>query len=212
VDSIERITLLVCHAALKAYISRGEVKTEGTYRRQAWRTTREFYNGEIDAFEFIDDFDSYIDNQFDRAYRQGARDVNVDPRTFNDDDLFRLELRKEQEREHILRLAEDIERARLNGEPIDQFKPRMDMWANRYNEVVNDARTHFGGRQLLEWVLGPTEHCTSCLAQGGKVRTAEEWETLRMQGIYPQSRSLECGGYHCQCTLQLTSAPPTVTQ
>jgi hypothetical protein len=206
-DDTARMVLAVKMTALKAYIGGGMVKTEGTYYRQGWRSTREFYNGEIGPMEFIDDFFGYIDNQFDRAWRAGARDVNVDHRTFTDDDLWHMEVRKEAEKQHVLKLAEDIERARLNGEPLDQFRGRIEMWAHRYDEVQNEARAHFGGRQLLEWVMGATmEHCSDCLRLTGAVATAEEWAA---SGWLPQSRNLECGGYNCQCSLQLTDKPPT---
>lgn len=80
---------------------------------------------------------------------------------------------------------------------------RLPMWINRYNEVMNTAKLMAGENVKLMWVLGKTEHCSSCLKLAGKVKRKREWLAA---GIQPQSRSLECGGFNCQCSLQPTSA------
>lgn len=79
---------------------------------------------------------------------------------------------------------------------------RIPMWVNRYNDVVNTAKIMAGGDKKLKWVLGPTEHCSSCMKLAGKVKRGSLWQT---SGIRPQSRSLACGGYNCQCSLQPTT-------
>lgn len=205
-SDIQQITLAVYRHAMKTYITNGAYKTEATYQRQAWRSIRELYNSEIDEFAFIDDFVGYIDNQFGRAWRAGARDVGINPNQFTDDDQSAFNAIVLAEREFILSLAEDIVNARMNNASIEQFRQRADMWANRYNDVVNQARVHFGGRQYLEWVVGPTEHCETCATLNGIVATADEWAA---SGWRPQGRELECGGWRCQCSLVLTDKAPT---
>ena len=79
---------------------------------------------------------------------------------------------------------------------------RIPMWTNRYTEVMNTAKVMAGGDRKLKWVLGPTEHCSSCMKLAGKVKRGSMWVA---SGIQPQSRSLECGGYNCQCSLQPTT-------
>jgi hypothetical protein len=79
---------------------------------------------------------------------------------------------------------------------------RLPMWINRYTEVVNTAKIMAGADRKLKWVLGPTEHCSSCLKLAGKVKRGSVWIA---SGIQPQSRSLECGGFNCQCSLQPTT-------
>lgn len=55
------------------------------------------------------------------------------------------------------------------------------------------------------WRLGRTErHCSDCLRLDGVTLTASEWARA---GIKPQSPQLECGGWHCDCRLELTDAP-----
>jgi hypothetical protein len=218
-DDLLRLSLAVTQTAMKCYFVHGAFKTQATYQRQVWRTMREYYAGEIDAFGFIDDLVEYIDNQFNRAWREGARDMNVDPRTFTDDDLALIERRIRGEQNYVLTLAADLDTARANGSGVERFRVRSEMWARRYSEVVDAARAHFGGRQLLEWVLGPTEqHCQDgenhgagygCAQLSGTVATAADWERAKAKGIYPQSPYLSCQGFRCGCRLTPTKKKPT---
>ena len=88
--------------------------------------------------------------------------------------------------------------ANTPGASLQSAVPRLQMWGNRWQGVYNEAVTYFGGKARFVWVLGPTEHCTTCAGLSGIVAWAKEWE---MADIRPQSRRLECGGYRCQCQL-----------
>jgi hypothetical protein len=96
-----------------------------------------------------------------------------------------------------------MERAKFDT----QFGARADMWSNRYNDVINQARLHFGGIQLLEWVRGPTsDGCDDCIALDGIVATANEWEA---SGWRTQSQELACHGFNCLCQLKPTDKKRT---
>lgn len=183
------------------------VKTQAYYQRVLNRAVLQFHRDDLSAGGFIDTMLRLIDEQFRRAWNAGAREVGYTPADMTQDDLFVLLERTEQEKEYILDFAGGIEKARLEGGSVKPFQSRVQMWTNRYNEIVDLARMHFGGKTRLEWQLGPTEHCTSCLSLSGVVATAEQWNAARSVGIYPQSRKLECGGYNCKCSLQPTKKP-----
>jgi len=185
------------------------MKTQSYYKRVLNRAVLQFYRGDVDAFSFIDTMIRLIDDQFRRAWNEGARAVGYDPEDMTQDDLFVLLERQEQEKEYILNFASGIESARLNDQSVKPFQNRAAMWANRYNEIRDWAKSYFGGQARLEWVLGPTEHCESCLALEGTVAPAYQWEEARAAGIYPKSKRLQCGGYNCQCSLQATAKPLT---
>lgn len=62
--------------------------------------------------------------------------------------------------------------------------------------------------QYFQWRFGDTiKHCRHCAEQHGQIRSASEWAALRKAGIFPQSRSLECGGWHCLCDLYPVDRP-----
>lgn len=210
-ETINRLIVAIRRAAMLEYIKRGYVKTEGTYRRQVWNAMRDLFSGNTDEFEFIDDFNSYIDNQFTRAWNAGAREMGVNPSQFTDADITALADLMSAEQGYMLQLADDILGAKNSGLTLDQFRAqfggRADMWANRYNEIQSLARVHFGGKRMLIWVYGGTEdHCADCEALEGTVATAEDWAAYPLK---PQSRALECHGYNCQCSLVPTDQPPS---
>ena len=84
---------------------------------------------------------------------------------------------------------------------------RLRSWGNAIREAFNIGRIFTRNEEMkLEWRLGGTEkHCSSCLAQHGKIRTASEWQQLAAVLIYPQSRALECKGYNCDCGMTVVN-------
>lgn len=185
------------------------MKTRAFYQRTLNRAVLRFYRDEISAFDFVETMIRLVDDQFRRAWNEGARDVGYDPEDMTQDDLYVLLERQEQEKDYILNFAGGIENARINEQSIKPFQNRATMWANRYDEIRDYARSYFGGLTRLVWVMGQTEHCDSCQALSGTVATAQQWDEARSLGIYPKSKRLQCGGYNCQCSLQVTSAPLT---
>lgn len=175
-------------------------KTEEYYKRALDRDVRDFYDGQMDEGEFIDEMIRLIEGQFGRAFREGARDVDYDPKNFSDEDTAWLQARIDEEMNHVLDFAQAINDAASNGQPVEPFRNRVSMWTNRYNEIVNEAHMRFGN--LLEWVYGDTEHCTTCERLNGTVLPAKEWQE---SGLHPQgapNEYLECGGWKCQCQLK----------
>lgn len=182
----------------------GSLKTYEYYQRVLWRDVREFYTGEVERGFVEDDMIRLIDEQLTRAWNEGAREVGVEPADMTDEDLAVVEDIKNGELEHITGFLDAVEQARQDGTGYEQFRSRVDLWANRYNDVVNQAKVYFGGKTKLVWVYGDTEHCDTCAACNGIVAWAQEWE---QSGLHPQSPpngALECGGWKCQCTLEPT--------
>jgi hypothetical protein len=208
-------------AAIKARVSglsghdlREALKTEAYYNQALNRAVLEFYRGDSDAGEFIDEMIRLIEGQFERAWNEGSRDVGVDPNDHTPEDDAVLQEHIDKETDFILDYAEAIEAARIAGDPVGPLQARVSLWANRYNEMVNAARMHFGAeREYLKWELGATEeHCETCAALDGIVATAEAWEE---SGFHPQGApndALACQGWRCDCSLEPTKEKPTEKQ
>lgn len=183
------------------------LKTESFYRRALRGAVLDLYRGG-DAGDFLDRLTALVEDQFRRAWNEGARDAGF-AGEMTDADLLPLIERMAAEQDHMFAFADAIEQAAREEKPIAPLYDRADMWASRYNEIRDWARVHFGGKRRYKWVVGPTEHCEDCARLSGTVATGEEWEAARARGIYPQARDLECGGWRCQCSLQPTDEPPT---
>jgi hypothetical protein len=207
-EQVKRVIAALTTKAMSKYLAAGEFKTLGTFNRQLWHAALDFYRGDIDAFEFIDDYTASIENQLTRAWNEGAAAAGVDRQEMTSEDLAILQGMIQSEYEHILGLAGDLDQARLNldlDEFRQQFKPRVQMWGNRYNDARNRAITHFGGKLRLEWVMGATEdHCGTCGRLNGIVAWASEWEQSGVKPQSPPNSRLQCGGWRCACILQPT--------
>lgn len=185
------------------------LKSIGQYERALWSACLNFFRGDIDAFGFIDAFMGNIENQLGRAWNEGARKVDVEPEEMTPADIDILAGIVDSENEHILNIAQAIEDAINSDMSLDdfrsRFRARVDLWVNRYNEVVNYAEIYFGGKKKLIWVLGETEeHCATCSRLNGIVAYAEEWAASGIQPQNPPNDVLECGGWKCDCKLEPT--------
>lgn len=87
---------------------------------------------------------------------------------------------------------------------------RIALWVKTGLSAVTQGRIYQRSRVGVDeprytWRLGATEqHCKDCLRLNGVTLTASEWARI---GIQPQSPQLECGGWNCDCRLELTDAP-----
>ena len=181
-----------------------ERKTLEAYKRQLWGAVLDLYRGEIGVSEFEDRWAGSIEEQLNRAWREGARDVEIDPKEFEEEDTAEIEAIIVNEFGYVSGLAAEVVQAAKDESGFEGFRSRVDTWANRYNDIVNRARVWFGGRQKLEWIYGDTEHCATCLALNGIVAWASEWELADVRPQSPENIMLECGGWKCQCTLSPT--------
>ena len=90
------------------------------------------------------------------------------------------------------------------GGKMDYAK-RMDYYVMAAREMFNlgFARADLSKERMITWTLGPTEHCTDCLAAAdASPMTADVfWQRFGSKGILPQSGKLECLGYNCRCRL-----------
>lgn len=182
------------------------LKSIDTYDRQLWKYALDLYRGG-DPGVFIMNFVEAIGNQLNRAWREGAKEMGVEPKDMTDDDRAEIQAIINAEYEHILDLGTAITAAQQGTiqEFRDTFRSRIDLWINRYADVVNQAEIYFGGKTRLEWVEGDTkEKCSTCLALNGIVAFAQEWEQAGVRPQSPPNTTLVCGGWNCGCSLEPT--------
>jgi hypothetical protein len=137
------------------------------------------------------------------AFEQGASVVGVEPDEFESEDRDFINAIIEEEKSHVPDLLSFIDG--LANDPTARLSDadyRLNMWANRYPDVQDQAKVYFGKRTRLQWTLGDAEHCETCLALSNIVAWAQEWQVA---GIQPKSRDLACKGYNCACSLDITS-------
>lgn len=186
------------------------VKTIGAYRRSLWASTRDFYNQKLDAGEYLDKVIASIETQMRKAWYEGMRNVGLDP-TKDMLPEFETQLQSivNSEFDHVLQLAQDVEAARVAGNPVEPFRTRVDMWVNRYSDVVNQSMLEAKPEQRYRWIYGDTQHCGTCAMLHGTVATGTMWRASGFHPQQPPNAQLECGGWRCQCRFEATDAPIT---
>lgn len=181
-----------------AFADGGEYKTYEFFLNTMERLITNVYNGFMQS-EFLDITANLISGQLTQAFQQawleegGGGELPAYLQTA----LFQLIL---EQFPHVDGLYRDIVSARELEQPLSPLLARASMWANRYNEAYNQASqliiVQNGGK--MQWVMGQAEHCETCLALNGIVAFASEWQA---SGLRPQGAMLQCGGFHCQCSL-----------
>ena len=213
-NRLEPVLLAVKHlhalgVDVKPYLIRiGDIlKTEVMFLRQLKQYCRELFRGDLSQSAFLDDMMETIADQLHKAWREGAREVGVSGEEADADPMIFTIINGEYNQVDGLAIA-IIEFAR-EGHTFEEyaarFNSRIELWARRYADVVNRAKAHFGRKIKLEWMLGATEeHCETCNRLNGLVAYAEEWQTARIFPQNPPNSMLECGGWRCGCTLEIT--------
>jgi hypothetical protein len=183
-------------------------KTYAEYRSRLWEAARRLFEGGGGG-NFTATFARSIDLQLGQAWEEGADSIGVAPEDFTDRDRKVLDGILSNENDFILGIANDIRAAADAGMDPDQFERqfgnRVNVWANRYNDVINQAVLYFGKKERFEWVLGDTEeHCSTCPRLTGIVAWGDEWSRAGLHPQRPPNGKLECGGWNCRCMLNPT--------
>lgn len=97
-------------------------------------------------------------------------------------------------------IGEDVPAERSD----ESIASRAALWAGTAIGLFALGQLFRRDNPYLQWVVGPTEHCTDCARLSGQVHRASEW---RASGWQPQQRRLECGGWRCQCRFVEVEGP-----
>jgi len=188
-----------------------EVKTYEYYRKTIINLVESLWNGNIGG-EFVDIMYNLIHGQLSDAYERAMAEAELLPEDATPEMREEVANAIRQEQQFVQPLFKEIIIAKTTeGETIDQFLDRAEIWANRYNDVYNQAKLSIAGimGKKLEWVMGDAEHCSTCQTLSGKVAYAAEWERSGFHPQGPPNPLLECGGWNCACSLVPTDKRKT---
>lgn len=190
------------------------VKSYDYYLQTMKRLVRNQYAGLIDQLQFVQIMNNLITGQLNLAWLEGMYQNGLSEDDMIDEWREKIADLIANEKDYVLGLSDAIVAARVNQSGLDSLYSRVNIWANRYNEVVSRAAVITADAKTRKmWVLGATEeHCPFCSALNGIVAFASEWETLN---VYPQNPpnpvltgekdgAKGCEGWHCDCALKDT--------
>jgi len=179
-------------------------KSSADFGRSIRAAVHGLWRGEIEFMDFIDTVITAVFRGYEQAWREGAAAVGITPAERSLEERIVLNQAIQDSLNNVQAFAEFVGgHMQANGYKLGDLDYRTNLWVNSYNRVVNLAMSTSRLDQKLEWMLGRTKvHCTDCGAYAGRVHRASVWRDV---GAIPQSRSLECSGYNCQCRLVPTT-------
>lgn len=182
-------------------------KTLSNYEKQIRFTARGLWQGKIDLVDFFDGMEAVIRRGFEQAWREGAGSCNIKPdeRTIEETQLLNEQIAISIN--SIFGFGQFIEsNSKKNKGLWRNIQPRLKIWYNSYNRILNLSKSTSCKDLKLQWVLGAAEHCKDCLNLSGRVYRASIW---RKYNLYPQNTRLQCKGFRCKCRFVETKLPVT---
>ena len=180
------------------------LKTLAGYQLNLRAAAYGLWSGKMDFDQAFGQIFEAIDRGLPQAWAEGAASCGILPDEYSPEERTALAQAVASEKNHVFALLEWIEQnSQENGGARGTAYSRLDVWINRYRDVVNRAKAMACSDQKLRWVLGPTEHCTTCAKLSGRIKRGSYWQSHVMPQSPPNGQ-LECGGWNCQCTLQPT--------
>lgn len=137
------------------------------------------------------------------AYLDGLRDGGLDNPEWSQESDAILAAWRERQNPYIDAFIDALYN---KGAGLAAPMERAQLWVNMsinpmYYRGLEDAAPN----QRYKWNIGATkESCVTCLGLNGQVHRLRDYRRLN---LIPQSRSLVCGGWLCDCGLEKTDAP-----
>ncbi len=175
------------------------------------RHLRDFTGGKITSADWYDRCEMDLRFFYEEAYKSGQRSVGHASIAMTPQDKAILNRLMKDELHYLGRFRDDLDAGR-GRMPYPQ---RLSLYAQAtwesywYGWLTGDQRK----TRRIRWMYGATvEHCG--IAEGGERTGCSDfvaigWMTavdavknILTEGFAPRSGKLECGGFHCLCTLQ----------
>ena len=177
---------------------------EGSYRMSIRNNIRGLWSGAISRDQFEGSMITTIDGGLHDAFAEGAKECGITEEDYTDVEQRAIQEAVTSEIEHLDALIDDITaNSRAKKGKLDPLYQRAEMWILRYMDMVNQGKVMACSDKKFKWVLGPTEHCSTCAKLAGLVKRGSFWRNYVLPQNPPNSQ-LICQGWKCACNLELT--------
>lgn len=134
------------------------------------------------------------------AWHRGMKSVGLQPSAMAPEERVKLEQMIFNE---INRLAPFLDKvaqnSKANGGKLGLWMDKAAVWANRFPDAENQARTMAQNDPVLEWQINVVrtveENCNTCLSLNTKRKRASQWRRAGLHPQNPPNEKLECGGW-----------------
>jgi hypothetical protein len=181
------------------------------YRRDIQGVVQSLWDGTITGPQFLRVLKyQLIPLAFEQAWMDGAREAAgiSSFEELTDEERETLKAKITEEKKYVRGFRDYVAgHTKKDGYKLGSFKYRIELWVNRYMEVVHEAQVMAGGDKKYRWVWYPeAEHCRSCRKLHNQVRRMSFWKD---HDCRPQHPDLECmksagGPTVCKCEFEET--------
>jgi hypothetical protein len=180
-------------------------RTEASYRMSIRNNIRGLWSGAISRDQFEGSMITTIDGGLHDAFAEGAKECGITEEDYTDVEQRAIQEAVTSEIEHLDALIDDVQtNSRANKGKLEPLYQRAELWILRYMDMRNQGKVMACSDKKFKWVLGQTEHCATCAKLAGLVHRGSQWRDYVLPQNAPNDQ-LECGGWRCQCSLELTN-------
>lgn len=166
------------------------------YRLSLRAAIRGLWLGAFDRDEFFDQMTRSVERNLTIAWHSGAAECGIAPDELTQEELNALDKAIDYELLWIGGFATTIEaNSKAKKGKVTPLLTRAEIWLGRWEGVRAKAKTMACGNQKLKWVVGPTEHCNSCIRLNGKVKRASWWSENNVLPRVHGAPWLACKGF-----------------
>lgn len=180
-----------------------------SFRRNLRSVVRGLWSGVITKRQALSTFRSAIERAVEQAWAEGASECGIQADELTVEELTARDEFIFNQNEFAAGFIDDIAaNTKTDKVPLEPHFQRVELWVNQYPNAKQQAEAMACKNEKREWVLGRTEHCSTCSRLAGQVRRLSFWQNNVMPRN-PPNNALICGGWACQCTLDKTDKPIT---
>ena len=182
-------------------------ETQASYGRDLRGVVRALWNGSFSEGQAYDFFYATVRLGFSQAWADGSRSCGIEPADWTSEEKIELEQMTTNELGFILPFIDYIiAHNKVAGFKFGALLPRIQLWTNRYRDLVNRAKMISCSDRKLKWIRTAKDSCNSCIRLEGQVRRGSVWQK---NDLRPQSPRLECmrsagGATVCKCYFEET--------
>ena len=131
------------------------------------------------------------------AWHEGLAMLGLKPADMSGMEMIALNSAILSAGSHVSRFGVWLQpRTKAEGVLLRSLWPRLNIWLNGYDAIMNRAKAMAGEDLPLRWTIHPAEHCPSCLKLNGKVKRASWWTENGILPRIPAAPYLICKGFN----------------
>jgi LAGLIDADG DNA endonuclease family protein len=183
-------------------------KTINSFQSSFRSTIRGLWSGALSITSASSALESAIRRGLTEAWLEGAGECGITEADMTTEEWGTLNIAIVNQFGYLPGLISDIVmNSKLNEGALAPLLDRADLWINQYNAVRAQAQSMACSDKKARWIYGDSiSHCADCSRVEGKVYRLSVWAKY---GWQPQSKDLQCGGWKCACSFELTDDPVT---